>query len=243
MKRRTVPASVLGEYNCDVPVTGSRELFTKTNSSRHHKLILDQVTEILQPFSEKPINMADLPEILDEVIQNNQNKIWESKQEILQMNEENDPKKLQNKISTLRKRIKMLEVDEGQIEAQTCSIDELLKDISKERKQKDELTTKIQEITIEKNKYLKEGSIYKAELDLAIERNTILEKELDKREENQQEIDPKIDLLKKGFHGYVLSIADPDLADDLNLTPRRPYEDGVYKKRLINLTSDLSSLV
>ncbi|CAG9314318.1 unnamed protein product [Blepharisma stoltei] len=243
MKRRTVPPSVLGDYNYEMPVTGSRELFAKTNQTKHHKEILEEVRELLQQQTGKQISIEDLPIVLDEIIQNNQTKIWESKQEILRQNEENDPKKLQNKVSSLRKRIKMLEVEQEQIDAQANSIEELNRDIAREKKQKEELTNKIHEITQEKNKYVKEGSIYKADLDAAIEKNAVLEKELYRREKKDKEEDPRIDLLRKGFHGYLLTIANPELADDLNLTPRRPYEDGVYKKRLITLNQDCSQLI
>ena len=55
--------------------------------------------------------------------------------------------------------------------------------------------------------------------------------------------DIHIDLLSKGFHGYVCTFtSNKELMHSLNMTPRRPYEDGVYKKRLISISNDLKYL-
>jgi hypothetical protein len=55
--------------------------------------------------------------------------------------------------------------------------------------------------------------------------------------------DLRLEALQRGFHGYLCCLGDADISEQINLTPRRPTEDGVYKKRLITVSQCNSVLV
>lgn len=55
--------------------------------------------------------------------------------------------------------------------------------------------------------------------------------------------DTKVVALQRGFQGYICSFAAAEIRDQINLTPRRPTEDGVYKKRHISVSQGNNVLV
>mmetsp|Transcript_27382 Transcript_27382/g.49294 ORF Transcript_27382/g.49294 Transcript_27382/m.49294 type:complete len:522 (+) Transcript_27382:1238-2803(+) len=55
--------------------------------------------------------------------------------------------------------------------------------------------------------------------------------------------DAKVKALQQGFQAYVCCFADADIREQINLTPRRPAEDGIYKKRHISVSQGNSVLV
>ena len=136
----------------------------------------------------------------------------------------------------LRKRIKMLEIEKDS----NSDIENIQFLIEKENQQNSYLATKIEEATIEKNKSLQESSRIRLEL----EKIKLLKNCLEKEEKNfKNPFEALLEILKKGFICYVATLAsDSTDLESIVLTPRRGYEDGVYKKRLLRLSADLSNI-
>jgi hypothetical protein len=178
----------------------------------------------------------NIPTYLEDVLFTFQAKKWE--QDASKKNEENDPKRLASKISMLRKRIKMLDIEKNT----SAEFENLSFLIEKEKQQNAYLQNKIEEGVLEKNKAFHDCYAIKSELDKAKELKTHLEADPCKNILTNVTETLK-SVLQKGFICYICTLNGPELPERLILTPRRGYEDGVYKKRQLRLSGDYGSLV
>jgi len=220
------PARVLGDFN-------------HTPESAPQTQVKDQLLSVLAQHGKKGDNPSVL---LDQIMQENQEKIWSAKQNLQESQEHQNPKKLQNKINQLRKRFKMLELDEDQLTSQREHIQALKENLQREKDLNSTLMSKLEQLEKEKSLVEKEYLSYRKELEETTEHNSNLEKCIESLDSAKAETDVRVELAKKGFHGYVCTFSSAEIHDSINLTPRRPYEDGVYKKRLLCVSSDGSEI-
>lgn len=228
-------SSVLGSNKL---ILGERNKVKKEENSEQQ--ILNELISLVKQFSiRKAGDQAepkDLPNELESILKEVNTKNYE-KVEWLN-SEENDPKRLASKISMMRKRLKMMEIEK---EA-SSQINNLTFLLEKELKQNSFLTGKIEEALIEKSKISVQWGLLKAELDKMQD----LQVSFDFGSEVVTALTPTITMhrvLQKGFICYICTLASVEFVEPLNLTPRRGYEEGVFKKRQVKVANDLKGLV
>ena len=128
------PARVLGDFN-------------HTPESAPQTQVKDQLLSVLAQHGKKGDNPSVL---LDQIMQENQEKIWSAKQNLQESQEHQNPKKLQNKINQLRKRFKMLELDEDQLTSQREHIQALKENLQREKDLNSTLMSKLEQLEKEK---------------------------------------------------------------------------------------------
>lgn len=202
------------------------------------KSILDELFGLIKQFSIRKnwdqFESSDLPRELESILKdvnakNNERTEWLSC-------EENDPKRLTSKISMMRKRLKMMEIEK---EA-TSQINNLTFLLEKEVKQNCFLSDKIEEASEEKSKIFNQLNLLRCELE-KIQELQIMD-EFKVETENYTPTLTMHKMLQKGFICYICTIASAEFVDALNLTPRRGYEEGVFKKRQVKVANDLKSM-
>lgn len=214
----------------------------ESNPKITQKQSFDEIIKIIKQYSkycEKPNwdegNLQNIPQYLEEVIIGCNNRKWEIQNETCK-DEENNPKKLMNKIGMLRKKLKMME-----IETQSSNqIDNLSLLVEKEKEQIFSLQNRIEDAMSDKNRALAEWTGLKTDLEKARELKSSLEKQPDLTKATSFEVICSV--LKKGFFCYISTFASQEYIEPLTLTPRRGYEEGVYKKRQVRLSTDHKSL-
>lgn len=224
---------VLGENN-----KGSETGVSQQKTVKEVMGVIKKFAELCdkREFSEN--DYAGGPKCLEDIISICHEKKWEIQQETAKKIEDNDPKRLTNKISMLRKRIKMLDIEKDS----PAPLENIQFMIEKEKQQIQYLQSKISEAQTEKNKAYQEWFQIKSDFDKA----KTLKSWLEKSEKTFPLKTVKESLqfaLQKGFICYISTLASSDHHNDLTLTPRRGYEEGVYKKRQVSISSDSNNLI
>lgn len=215
--------AVLSDFNKHEGLTCSRELFSKTGSAHrrakyHDGAYRNIVTKITQTLAEMPdMEKIDSPHALPETISK---LLTGQKEEIKKLQEELDRETQEScKVQSLRKRLKMLEAAREKCEALEQENSELKAKITAQKQVNQALE---QQLTEKFPKVLDSGSALAA---------------------SQEEIlAAGLDLLKRGFHGYINCIGDEVARKQLELTPESEEEEG-YKYRHIACSQDLAQLV
>lgn len=225
--------SVFAEHNF---ILGEANKVKKEENTE--KKILDDLFGVIKDFSMRKnwdqFETSDLPGELENVLKDVNAK---NNEKIEWLNcEENDPKRLASKISMMRKRLKMMEIEK---EA-TSQINNLTFLLEKEIKQNCFLSDKIEEASEEKAKILTQLNMLKMELEKIQTLQMTAEMRIET--ENYTPTFTMHKVLQKGFICYICTIASAELVDALNLTPRRGYEEGVFKKRQVKVANDLKSM-
>jgi hypothetical protein len=218
--------TVLGESN-------------KERSENNDRKVLEEISDMLKQFSHKKCGnescLKDLPKALESTIKEINAKNYEQVEWL--NSEENDPKRLSSKISIMRKRLKMMEIEK---EA-TSQIENLTFLLEKEQKQNFVLAGKIEEAAADRSKIQIQWNELRSELEKVQDLKVIVQSNSEVSLLSSATVMNRV--LQKGFICYICTSATAEKIESLILTPRRGYEEGVYKKRQVKLSSDLISLI
>lgn len=217
------PETVLCDFNKHEGLTCSRELFSKTGSAHRRAKYQDGayrniVTKITQTLSEVPnIETPDSPQELPATI----SKLLEGHNEEIKKLQEDLQRETQEscKVQALRKRLKMLEAAREKCEALEQENEQLKGKLEAQRQANQALEQQLIE---------RFPKVVDSASALAASQEEVLA--------------AGIDLLKRGFHGYVNCIGDEVALKQLELTPDSSEEEG-YKHRHIQCSQDLAQLV
>ena len=214
---------VLSDFNRHEGLTCSRELFSKTGSAHrrakyHDGAYRNIVTKITQTLAEvpnfdTPESPQELPATISKLLEGHNEEIRKLQGELQRETQES------GKVHALRKRLKMLEAAREKCEALEQE-NEQLKGRLEAQKQANQALE--EQLTERFPKVLDSASAFEASQDEVLAAG--------------------IDLLKRGFHGYVNCIGDEVALKQLELTPDSDEEEG-YKHRQIQCSQDLAQLV
>jgi hypothetical protein len=236
------PSAVLSEFNKEEPLICSRELFaTKRVSilSSNYSRILHQVSSVLT--SQIPSSHLPLPDAIQQFLTKQQTTLRSLTERYQRPNTNS---RVESKINSLRKKMRVLEIEREKQESQTHTVSELEKELEREKAHSTHLNNKINELQKEKTRCLRDCEFYKLELDIVTEKTKSLEKEVGQIQGLQISLrDARFEVLKKGFHAYLCTFASESIGNQINLSPRRPYENGIYKKRHISCSGDFNQII
>lgn len=198
---------------------------------------LDDIMKVVKQYSKycgkvnwDDSNLQNIPQYIEEAIIACNDRKWEIRNECLK--EENDPKRLNNKISMLRKRLRMMEIES----ASSSQTEDISTYIMKEKEKILLLKNRIEEALNDKSQAISEWSGLKADLAKAEDLKSGLKVHCDLTKASFYDV--ICNILQKGFVCYISTYASQEHHDELTLTPRRGYEEGIYKKRQVKLSSD-----
>ena len=229
---QSISSNQIGQRNC---VLGESNKERRESNDRQ---VLEEIVGLVKQYSHskcnQDLNLKDLPSSLETLLKEINTKNYENTEWL--NSEENDPKRLSSKISIMRKRLKMMEIEK---EA-TSQIDNLTILLEKEQSQNLVLTSKIEEASQDKSKLLSQFSDLKSEFDKLQDLQSSFQIKPDVSLLTPSMVMTQV--LQKGFICYICTTGVIEKVESLILTPRRGYEEGVYKKRQLKVSPDLASL-
>lgn len=223
------------------------ELFQKENipafssmSNGSCKYTLKLVADVVRRYSKiHLLTYNNLPKQIGQILRNYNVKRPKLEKKLKETREKNDLETLSTKLLLLKDQWGSLETKNKEKINTSQKVSQIQSEIQTQKERSQHLSNAIQRLTLEIATKSSECSTYKLERSKSQALSASLKGQIHSL--GAPHNDPHISILAKGFYGYLCTfVSNPQMFQNFNLSPRKPYEDGVYKRRLIYLAPDLS---
>ena len=215
---------VLNEWNKSETMLCSREIFSKTGSAHrqakykagNYRNIVMKISETIAslPNIEVPDSPSLLPQVISRVLQTQNEEIGKLQEELQRETLES------GKIQLLRKRIKMLETAREKCQILEAENADLKSKISSQKEQNSHLERELSSKLTLKS--------IRADTEIPT---------------SEEIFSTEIDLLKRGFNGYMLCIGDEVVMKQLGFQPDDSGSECGYVPRHILCSQDLGQMI
>jgi hypothetical protein len=234
--RENTPTTDENELTCNSALQETADDDVLGDSSRS-EAVLSKVQKTLNKYVGMLVPTDNIVDCFSQLSRSRRSLIADLQQSVA--DQHNECRLSVSQESQLKRQLSSLETSKA---AQSRkSLDEMRGQVISQQKLRMELGREVQETTKANLDFMEQEQVLKRELGAAQVLAHNLGRHVTKKPTSTPDL--RLEALQRGFHGYICCLGDAEISEQINLTPRRPAEDGIYKKRLITVSQGNNVLV